>query len=327
VSLANLYYNIGNLRLELNSSRADPLESFERARVIQELLVRDHPSVTEYQAALAKTHGNIGTIHRIGSRWAQARASLERTRDILQILARDHPAVTAYRSDLGLTYYNLGILQVATGQADLATSGFQRARDLLETLVRSDPERLAMRHLLGAIWHELAAQYVAAGRRQDGLDAYQRAIAHQSLPFAKALRGTGFRQDVEQAFVDHYVGLARVQADLGRYVEALGSFERAHMILESRSAVGPNDLYDLACIRSECSRLAGESPGDFTTAEQARCRAFTDQAIDALRRAVSAGFWDRARLNKDRALDPLRARTDFQSLLMDLDFPANPFVK
>jgi hypothetical protein len=44
-----------------------------------------------------------------------------------------------------------------------------------------------------------------------------------------------------------------------------------------------------------------------------------------LRRAVAAGFADIAHIRADPDLDPLRSRADFQTLLMDLAFPTNPF--
>ena len=47
--------------------------------------------------------------------------------------------------------------------------------------------------------------------------------------------------------------------------------------------------------------------------------------MEALRRAVDAGFRDGRRLREDIALDPLRPRADFRALVIDLGFPADPF--
>jgi hypothetical protein len=47
--------------------------------------------------------------------------------------------------------------------------------------------------------------------------------------------------------------------------------------------------------------------------------------MDLLRRAVAMGISDPAQLRRDSDLDPLRPRADFRALLLDLDFPANPF--
>jgi hypothetical protein len=46
-----------------------------------------------------------------------------------------------------------------------------------------------------------------------------------------------------------------------------------------------------------------------------------------LRRAVTAGFAEVAILHRDLDLDPLRPRRDFQELLLDLAFPADPFQR
>jgi hypothetical protein len=48
--------------------------------------------------------------------------------------------------------------------------------------------------------------------------------------------------------------------------------------------------------------------------------------MDALRRAVDAGFRDFDRLQAEIRLDPLRARDDFRLLKLDIAFPAEPFA-
>jgi eukaryotic-like serine/threonine-protein kinase len=45
-----------------------------------------------------------------------------------------------------------------------------------------------------------------------------------------------------------------------------------------------------------------------------------------LRRAISGGHRNPVEFRQDPALDPLRSRPDFQSLMLDLAFPANPFA-
>ena len=65
----------------------------------------------------------------------------------------------------------------------------------------------------------------------------------------------------------------------------------------------------------------------FVTADRAECEAYADRAMATLRRAVAAGLSDVALLRRDIDLDPLRPRRDFQELLMDLSFPADPFQR
>jgi hypothetical protein len=52
-----------------------------------------------------------------------------------------------------------------------------------------------------------------------------------------------------------------------------------------------------------------------------------EAAMSLLRRAIAGGFRDLAYIRDDRALDPLRSRPDFQLLMMDLAFPAQPLAK
>jgi hypothetical protein len=49
--------------------------------------------------------------------------------------------------------------------------------------------------------------------------------------------------------------------------------------------------------------------------------------IADLRRAVAAGYRNYAHMRKDPDLDPLRRRADFQQLMLDLAFPADPFTR
>ena len=51
------------------------------------------------------------------------------------------------------------------------------------------------------------------------------------------------------------------------------------------------------------------------------------EAVQALHRAVAAGLRDFAFMRRDVDLDPLRLRSDFQMLIMDLAFPIEPFAQ
>jgi eukaryotic-like serine/threonine-protein kinase len=56
-------------------------------------------------------------------------------------------------------------------------------------------------------------------------------------------------------------------------------------------------------------------------------RSELDRAFDALRGACAAGFRNPAGMRTNSNLDPLRSRPDFQILLMDLEFPVDPFAR
>ena len=49
--------------------------------------------------------------------------------------------------------------------------------------------------------------------------------------------------------------------------------------------------------------------------------------MDDLRRAAEMGHRNPAAYRYEPALGPLRARDDFRLLMLDLDFPADPFAR
>jgi eukaryotic-like serine/threonine-protein kinase len=111
----------------------------------------------------------------------------------------------------------------------------------------------------------------------------------------------------------------------GRPREAIARYRQSIAELERIEKPSPIDLYDVACCRSLISGAAGEPGSGLTDAEG---RAEAEQAVAGVRRACDAGYrnfsWIRA---GDTDLKPIRSRPDFQLLLLDLAFPADPFPR
>jgi eukaryotic-like serine/threonine-protein kinase len=119
-----------------------------------------------------------------------------------------------------------------------------------------------------------------------------------------------------------FVGGMHLKA--GRTAEAVASVRRATAILRRLPSRKPADLYNLACGHAMLSLLAAE-PGSGMTAAEGRAEA--DRAMEWLRQAVAAGYRKLSFMRIDSDLEPLRSRTDFQLLMMDLAFPAEPFAR
>jgi hypothetical protein len=89
--------------------------------------------------------------------------------------------------------------------------------------------------------------------------------------------------------------------------------------------------YNLACAEALASAAARNDP-KLEPAERSRCsERLAARAVFLLDRSRVAGYFrDPAQvdgLRNDADLDPLRARPDFQALMMDLAFPPDPFSK
>jgi hypothetical protein len=168
----------------------------------------------------------------------------------------------------------------------------------------------------------------AAGIR---LSARQPDEAMASARRAVALREELFRDKPgDKATLANLAGallaVGNTHRDIGDPVEVRRVLERAKALLESLKSPGQIELVKLAranALLSVCPSPGGPPP---TPEGQAQRRALADRAMDYLRRATRAGFWDVGWIRKDRALDPLRARADFQAVVNDLAFPADPFA-
>jgi hypothetical protein len=89
--------------------------------------------------------------------------------------------------------------------------------------------------------------------------------------------------------------------------------------LESHDSHDPLDWIAAARGHALCHEVEGRRGSAATAEDQA------ERAVAALRRAVTLGFRDPVFLASEPALRDLGDRPDFQALIADLAFPADPF--
>jgi serine/threonine protein kinase/tetratricopeptide (TPR) repeat protein len=116
--------------------------------------------------------------------------------------------------------------------------------------------------------------------------------------------------------------LGRALEVAGRLDDAMVSYRTAISLLESSAQPAGVDFLYAARARARLGRLLSTIRRDDSNESQAEL----DHAMAALRRAAVAGFRSVAAIESDDDLQPLRGRRDFQDFLLDLPFPAEPFV-
>jgi tetratricopeptide (TPR) repeat protein len=158
----------------------------------------------------------------------------------------------------------------------------------------------------------IGVPFIDLGRTAEALKEIEPAAAILERVVAEHPGMTGYRNDL--AFAQ--MNLARAHRVLGRPADARRALERTHSIYE-RQPPDVMTLYNLVCTESLLSGLAKGSERD----------AYAVRAVATLRRTVAAGFRDVNSLRTDSDLDPLRSRPDFQTLLLDVAFPADPFAR
>jgi hypothetical protein len=119
-------------------------------------------------------------------------------------------------------------------------------------------------------------------------------------------------------------GLGAIQLDAGRAGDAVSTLRRVVAFGEGIPSSYAKTLNYLAECHALLGRAAGVPGSGLPSGERP---VELGRAMEMLRRAIAAGYWDVAWMRRDPDLDPLRSRADFQVLLLDLAFPADPFTR
>jgi hypothetical protein len=202
----------------------------------------------------------------------------------------------------------------AAGDLKSALPLAEQAASLHEELVANDRDNAELRWRLARCLDELGRMRCRAGRPADAATPLERsAELYESVARDNPVL---YRLDLAR----NQLNIAFQRAVIGRPQEALASLRQAEDLLGRSSFIWPVLFYDVACVYSLCSM---DTPhGNLALAERAT---YADRAVASLRRAIEAGYYADAEVQSEPALDPLRQRSDFRELTLDLLFPRNPF--
>jgi tetratricopeptide (TPR) repeat protein len=312
-ALASCYTRIG-FTMRTRGQPAEALWPYERAREIQEQLVLENPAETHYQESLSWSLSNLGVIHQEIGRLADAIRLHQQAIAIHQDLVNRHPKNNQFRSDLAWCWRYLSLTLVATGDAAAALRLAEQAAALHEELVKVDHEKDEFRWRLARCLDEVGRIRSRYGRPADAAGPLERsAELYDSVARRNPIL---YRLDVAR----NQLNIAFQRAVTGRSEQALACIRRAEDLLNRPGPAWPVLYYDQACVYSAWSTA---TPCNAPTPADRESR--TQRAVEALRRAVAAGYNDLGQIRRDPVLDPLRLRRDFQELVMDLSFPSDPF--
>jgi serine/threonine-protein kinase len=307
---ANNHRHIGLEQVQTGQMTA-ALESFRKARAIWHHLSETCPEVAQYQHRLARTHYSIADWHERSQQTAEALACFQQARVLQEGLAKRDPDQIDFLRDLASTCMRLGAVQLRIGLAVEAVGLYERSVEILQGIVARHPDRVPDRSSLGDALNDLGLALVAANRPAAALRAYEQAIPQQQAALAQAPEVVRYRRDLGY----HYFNLANVQRRLGRLTDAAVTIRKYQDLWPQ----APGVLYEVAIHWAQCVRLVGGGKADLPAAEQAQRQHYADEAVNALRLAIARGYKDLDRLKKEKDLDCLRGRDDFQQLVRDLE--------
>jgi len=212
-------------------------------------------------------------------------------------------AIERFHADdnrLAYTHLNIGLVQMQTGKPDDALASYGQALAICRKLADENPTVTEFRRSLANTHTSMGWTLMEIGRKDHPEDpSYRLGMGESLLRHGQGRRGEG--------------DLAGAAAD----------WRRADALLEAVAAPPPESVFFHACCHSSLSWAAGQ-PGSGVSASEADAEAA--RALALLRRAAALGYRDPATYRNETALDPLRARPDFQLLMMDLAMPPDPFA-
>ncbi len=285
--LAKALANLGGVLFQ-EGKREEAERSCREALRVAAQLVADFPSVPSYRAHLVNAHTSLASLFKDLRRAADAEGEYKAAFDAVKRLIAEHPAEGHYQLQLGLLDANYGNFVLDQGRPADSLPWFQKAIDTVAPVLAKEPQQADARLWLFVAYHGQAEALHRLRRSAEALASWQKALEYAppwQRPKTRARR-------------------AMTLAHAGRSAEAVAEAED----LLKAGGLGMGALYDFACVYAIASR---EAPAQ----QEERGR----RAVEILRQAVRAGLNDVGHLKRDKDLDAVRGRQDFQQLLSDLE--------
>jgi eukaryotic-like serine/threonine-protein kinase len=300
------------------------LEAGQQALKIFRKLAADHPDIFDYTYHLCITLDELGSKGIAAANWDLAIANLESARSTLKTQAQRWGRVVSrmamIQESLARADYNL---RIAYGSDPVRFAGPVRelSHELFEICEKLSLVQTLSWNLRIALAESCLSQ--AGYRQDDGL-----ALDLDLLQKAEGL-WEGIHR-VSQGDVETRSAQVTVRRKIAEAHEAGGrNGEAARWRRRSIETAGgdPDLIYELAVGYARGAGLVGRVPTklDARQLELRRAR-LTAEALAMLAESAAAGFHDPRRLRNEPAFETLRSLPEFRVILLDLEFPADPFA-
>jgi serine/threonine protein kinase/tetratricopeptide (TPR) repeat protein len=269
------------------------------------------PGQTRFQAELANAYNSLAISAGDNNDLAGALEAQRKALAIRETLVLLEPDNAEHRRDLGGTLNNIGVLLAKNRRHDEALVMYRRAQEHARAAYDRQPHSLLTGRFLATSLNNLASIERSRGHDDEALRWYRAQV--------EVLRQLAFDNP---AVPYVHAGLYQTSVALGRYESQLGHKDAAEKSLFlARTALqrlpqeGAENLFRLACIHA----LGARDDASLDKAERAERRQEADRALEALNKAVAAGFRRIEDLRTNADLAAVRDRPELHKLVADLD--------
>jgi serine/threonine-protein kinase len=303
---AKALHELGLLLARINRWN-DAEDALRKAIALQERLANDSPSEPILRQDLARSHGNLGLLLSMVNRHDRAEESYRRAVDLAESLAETPMAVV----DLVGYLAKLGTLQSALGKNDEAEVSRRRVVELQRQRFAKEAKSVARRQDVAFALGDLAETLGKRQRRTDARIALEEAVRLETEAVAMEPRQITFS-----------TGLAELQLRLLDVLVQLEDHASADRTAANLLDAGPPQWpkYHLAAtVLARCLPLVESDDKLQPDQRKDAMKAYSDHAVQLLRKAVGTGFKDAEKLKSSSDLKPLLGRPDVQKLLADIE--------
>jgi eukaryotic-like serine/threonine-protein kinase len=299
---------------------ADAEAEYRAAIPLYQKLVDDNPGATTFRKGLALTHQNFGHLLSGIGKPSEAEAEHRQALAMCQSLADGNTAVTEFRNGLAASHISLGVLFLNLGKPQGAEAEQRKALALYQKLAEDNPKAHQYRNGLASALTSLGDVVRRLGRAAESRDVCARAIAIRERLATENPTTPIYRSHLADSLRSHGLALR----DLGDPGRAAADARRALGFYEGLSSRSGEQWFQTACCRAALSGMAGR---DRSVVSDAEAEQEAAKAMALLNQAIGIGYRDVNAFLTESALDSLRDRPDFRLMMMDLAFPAQPFVR
>src|SRR5579884_174545 len=351
--LAAAYLSLGEIRSEMGE-RAAARKAYEQARELYETLTKAAPESAEWRHGLAQCYFWLGRYDEAIALWeklvqpnqprfqkelaeaynvrggdfseqdriAEALQAYQQSLAIRAMLVRLNPNDPDAQHDLSAILNNIGVLLAKKGRSAEALAMYCRAAEHDKAVFAQAPQVISNGRYLATAQHNIAGRERRLGHVKEALTAYRQAVE----VWRKLARDNPAVPGLHSALFEACRRLALYQRELKQPEEAERTMRLAREAIDRLPSDEPEDLFFLACVRAEYSIILGSSQDKLTNEERAEQKYQEDLAMEALRKAIAAGFRNATSLHLEASLSVLRGREDFKALEADLAarIAANP---
>ena len=227
------------------------------------------------------------------------------------------------RRELAWSYFLLSLVKRQLGDTPGAGEAIRQAVAIAESQVQERAGDDASKRLLTEYQLAAASLLLRSQRTSEALDLAQQVAVRCDDDYRRNPSVPIAQTKLARSLV--VCGDAHLAS--GDPIAAHRSYEKARALLESLTLPGAADVVELARAYASLSKCPAPGEPPANPEGESGGWAPVDRAVETLRRAVAAGCWDVNWIRTEAAFDGLRPRDDFQTLINDMVFPADPFAR